>query len=111
MNTLHPMLAKIRQFPGSTARLRTIKQAIMAATSECPGCVTHRVSLHFFEDCWLGYHEKSNTGSYPKTTYKVYSINHGATWLPYNDQFEPKEGEHRGFDYEPSDSPFPTRQW
>jgi hypothetical protein len=104
-------LEQARRFPTSTRRLRDIKAMVLLATVDKEGCVTHSVTLHFFEDCWLGYHEKSNNGKWPLITHKVYSKDYGLTWLEYKDQFEPKEGKHVGVEYNPTDASFPSRQW
>ena len=97
--------------PSSTRRLREIRNSILEATAKEKGCVTHSVTIHFFNDCWLGYHEKSNHGRFVEFTHKVYSKDNGKTWLPYTDQFEPAEGYHRAIQYSPTDSSFPTREW
>ena len=92
--------------PNSTKRLRDIRDAILLATEEAQGCVTHSVAIHFFEDCWLGFHTKSNSGTYPKFVAKV-STKDGKIWKNYNDELEPAEGYHEAVTYDPTYSPFP----
>ena len=96
--------------PNSTKRLRDLRDAVRLATMHTSDCVTHSITLHFFEDCILGMHEKSADGRITRT-HAVYSKDGGKTWHEYFDQFEPKEGEHRAIQYRPSDSSFPTSNW
>lgn len=96
--------------PHSTVTLRKLRDAVLVATKDAPGCVTHSVTLHFFKDCWLGFHKKSMDGRTTKS-HAVYSRDFGKTWLPYHDQFEPAQGFHRAVEYSPTDASFPTREW
>lgn len=95
--------------PHSTRALRELKNAVLVATQHEPGCVTHSVALHFFKDCWIGFHRKSMDGRMTKS-YGVYSKDFGKTWALYCDQFEPAEGFHRMVEYSPSDASFPTTE-
>jgi hypothetical protein len=97
--------------PSSNTKLREIKNKILEATCAEKGCVTHEITIHFFEDCILGFHVKSNTGTYPTLTHKVYSKDFGKTWFKYEDQFEPKEGYHKAVQYKPTEESFPTLIW
>ena len=97
--------------PKSPTRLRELRNAIMRETANEKGCVTHEVTIHFFQDCWLGYHGKSNHGRFVEFTAKIITKDYGKTWKPYHDDYEPAEGFHRAVQYSPSNSDFPTKEW
>jgi len=100
--------------PSSTARLRGIRNEALKElsdyASESGYCIIKNVTLHFFKDCILAF------ASYSKDniSYKslgVYSKDRGKSWKRYTDQFEPAEGYHKAFKYEPHDTSFPSESW
>jgi len=101
------------EIPTSTLRLKEIKNsALEFLGKDTPKghCISHSISLHFFEDCILAFYETSSNFYDIKIT-SAYSLDNGKTWKPYHNQFEPKEGYHRAVKYEPTEEPFPTKEW
>lgn len=103
--------------PG-TRKLREIRDsAIVAAQPYVPKghCISHSLTLHFFEDCILAFYEtSSNMHDIKKTAvYTKESIfrEGGINWGLYTDQFEPAEGKHSAVKYSPTESTFPTETW
>lgn len=109
--------------PKGTARLRAIRNAALNAISNenikpSKWFIIDSITLHFFEDCCLvtadferGCLSRSDYENEPfHKSFKVYSRDL-VSWHEYKDQFEPKEGYHRGVQYKPHNEPFPSKIW
>lgn len=102
----------------STRKLREIRTAGLIKIAEFKEpryCLISSATIHIFPDCIMvyGQYKMGHLSLKPEDNYnveKIYKVftRDLKTWDKYEDQFEPKDG-HRGFKYEPHDTPFPTK--
>lgn len=105
--------------PSSTRRMREIRDAGLAQIAKSKPakfCIIESARVHFFSDCVMvigrykqGYLTVAKDEMLTKE-FSVYSRDL-KTWENYVNQFEPKEGFHRAFEFKPHDAPFATSEW